>query len=634
MTFPYTRSGSRLKVRCWRLLFAALVLVPALALARVGGGENYTTPSSGGGGDDDISGLVFFLFELAFRHPKLGIPLIIIVAIGYVVIQKSRDPGSRTQRAIQQAEAARRTQVSFSQVEGWVNALRARDPGFDLEVLYGKVRTLFMDVQQAWFVRDLERVRPFLSDATFQRLTGQLDLLKRQGVRDAIADVRILEVGLIGLDQSDWFDTVHFRVHARMRDTDVPAEADDAQAHAAAQRVPVEAFTEVWSFVRKPGVKTKIGEDLYQGKCPHCGAPFNGGATNVCEYCSAVVNSGNYDWTLSEITQGIEHAPHPARVDGLLEARNTDPALNLETLEDRASLIFWRWIAAQSHSEPRELAKLATPTYVAALGTQLEALENQNRRKVFLECAVGGVTVRALRPAQGEFDEAHVEIRWSARMGVVALDQKPPRFAPVPQRWVFVLVRKAGATTRADNGMSTNRCPQCNAPLSGSLSTTCDYCGTELALGERDWVLREAVSWDAWRGPGARLPDADPARGRPKKTTGDGVLDAGERERLLFVMAAVANADGAVDEKERALLRMCAQRWSVEWPRLETALNMGIDSASISVPKGSPEAESVLRAVVQMALVDGRVDRKERQMLESVAHHLGLEQRLPGLLGR
>ena len=27
----------------------------------------------------------------------------------------------------------------------------------------------------------------------------------------------------------------------------------------------------------------------------------------TCEFCKAIVNSGNYDWTLSEITQGIEH---------------------------------------------------------------------------------------------------------------------------------------------------------------------------------------------------------------------------------------------------------------------------------------------------------------------------------------
>ncbi len=631
MAFLYTR---------WvRLLLWILVLAPALAFARVGGGEHYTSPSSdgGSGGDgDDISGLVFFLFELAFRYPKIGVPLLVIFVIGYVVIQKSRDPGSRTQRAIQQAEAARRTVVAPSHVHGWVNALRLRDPGFEVEALYGKVRTLFMEVQQAWFVRDMEKVRPFLSDATFHRLTGQLDLLKRQGVRDAIADVQILDVGLIGLEQSEWFDTIHLRIRAQMRDTDVPADTSDEQAIAAARRAPVEAFTEVWSFVRKPGVKTKIGEDLYQGKCPHCGAPFNGGATNSCEYCGAVVNSGNYDWTLAEITQGVEHTPHYAQVDGLLEARTSDPALNLESLEDRASLIFWRWISAQSHAEPRELAKLATPTYVSALGTQLDALRNQGKRKVFLECAVGGVTVRSLRPAQGEYDEAHVEIRWSARMGVVGLEEKAPQFAPVPQRWVFVLVRMAGATTRTDNGMSTHRCPQCNAPLSASLSTTCDYCGAELSLGARDWVLREALSWDAWQGKDARRYNAavasGAARAKAAKSSGDGVLDAAERERLLFVMAAVANADGEVDEKERALLRMCAQRWGVEWPRLESALNAGIDSASINVPKGSPEAESVLRAVVQMALVDGKVDRKERQMLESVSRHLGLDQRLAGLL--
>jgi tellurite resistance protein len=417
-----------------------------------------------------------------------------------------------------------------------------------------------------------------------------------------------------------------------MRDTDVPADTPEAQAIAAARRAPLEAFTEVWSFVRKPGVQTRIGQDLFQGKCPNCGAPFKGGAANACEFCGAVVNSGNYDWTLSEITQGVEHIPHYALVDGLMQAREEDPALNLEILEDRASLIFWKWIDAQSSGEVRRLSKLARTSFVEGLENELAALKKQGRRKVFLECAVGGVVTRQLRRQDG-FDEAHVEIRWSAKMGVGPANQKPPNLPTVPQRWVFTLLRRAGAKTRTENGMATDRCPQCNAPLTDSASPSCDFCGSLLSDGERDWVLSSALSYEAWNS----VEDQRYLEVTSRASTARGaevILDVRERERLLYMMAAMAAADGTVDDRERKLLKLCSQRWSVPWDNVEKALTAGPELFDRLLPKQSREAEAFLRSLVDMALVDGRIDRKERRMLEAAAQHLGVVEKLQELLAR
>ena len=83
-------------------------------------------------------------------------------------------------------------------------------------------------------------------------------------------------------------------------------------------------------------------------------------------------------------------------------------------------------------------------------------------------------------------------------MGVGPVNQRPPNLPTVPQRWVFTLLRKHGAQTNTANGMSTGRCPQCNAPLTDNAATTCDYCGTQLGSGERDWVLASALTFEAW----------------------------------------------------------------------------------------------------------------------------------------
>jgi uncharacterized tellurite resistance protein B-like protein len=623
---------------CRWLPLVTSILLPALSWARVGGGQHYksgrdsdshSAPSGGGG---DLGGIVFYLIALTFERPGLMCPLLFVGGLVFFMVLRNRDRPGATQKAFEQREADLRTQVSPRDVEGWVNTLKLKDPGFELTPFLERAKHLFLEMQLAWLKRDLSPVRPFMSDATFQRLKTQLKLMQDQGIRDALADVQVLDTQLIGLEQSDWFDTVHVRIKAQMRDVDVPASASEAEATRAARAANLESFTEVWSFVRKPGAKTRIGEDLYQGKCPNCGAPFRGGATNNCEFCKAVLNSGNYDWTLAQITQGIEHVRYYSTIDGLLEARKSDPALNIEALEDRASLVFWKWIEAQSSGESRRLSKLCTSECLGSLDAELSALKRQSRRKVFLECAVGGVLARLFRPDYtGEYDEAHLEIRWSAKMAIGPESEPPPALPTVPQRWMFKLVRKRGATTNTTNGMSTSRCPHCSAPLTDSLSTRCDYCEVELSSGARDWVLASAQTIEAWNSREDEIFRAVSAK-PGQKPTEEVITDVVERERLLYMMAALAAADGVVDDSERKLLKLCSNRWSIPWAKVEMALSAGPQLFDRLVPKGSPEAEVFLHSLLQMALVDGRIDKHELRMLQFAALRLGIPERLEQIL--
>ena len=112
-------------------------------------------------------------------------------------------------------------------------------------------------------------------------------------------------------------------------------------------------------------------------------------------------------------------------------------------------------------------------TVVSGLVTELqadvEALRNRGRFRAFLQCAVGSVDVQSFDLGP-EVTRAAVEIRWSARMGVVAAGSAPGALPVLPQRWVLTLERKAGVRTDADRGMATARCGNCGAPLTDSWS--------------------------------------------------------------------------------------------------------------------------------------------------------------------
>jgi hypothetical protein len=446
-------------------------------------------------------------------------------------------------------------------------------------------------------------------------------------VRDAIADPQVLDLQIIGLEQTPSFDTLHVRITASLRDDEAAATVTDEQARQKALGKVPDQFIEVWSFVRKPGAQTKPGLDGSRGTCPNCGAPCSGGAANRCEFCGAIVNSGNYDWVVAEITQASEYANSHETAEGVARARQADPAFSTELLEDRASLAFWRWIEAQATGDASRLAKLATPDFVQALEQELAALRARGERKLFVDCAVGSVDTRRVL-VDGPDEVASLEIRWSARLGVGRAGARPGNLPSRPQRWVLLLQRRAGAVTAAANGMSTNRCPNCAAPLTDNGQPSCEFCGTLLASGERDWVIKAFGTWEWWLANDGRGA-ASPSRPVP---VGARVPDRDERERLVYVMATMAVADGAVDQRERQLLKMASDRWGVPWANVELALSAGPGLFDKLMKKGSVEAESFMRELVNVAMVDGKIDAKERRLLEASAAHLGLAGRVDEFL--
>jgi len=651
------------------LLFALLLTLAGPAIARVGSGQHYSHSSSSSGSRSSSSGsrssgssswsggrssswsgssgssssgsssgipysgpsadpwILFF-----FGHPLFTLALIGLVFVAWRSYARSFGATASTQRAFEEADGREVGPPSAREVTAWVDALRASDPDFDLVTFLDQVKALFLRVQAAWSGGDLAPVRRDLSDATFQRFRVQLELLRAQGVRNVTADMAVLDLHPAGLERTSAFDTLDVRIRAQARDADVPVALPPEQAMEKARRAPLEPFVEVWSFVRRPGTRSRKDGVLPAGKCPNCGAPFDGGAAGNCGYCGAIVNSGAYDWVLAEITQGVEAGSAPLEVPGLDALRAEDPALSLEVLEDRTSLLFWAWIDGESRGEPGRMAKLGTAEFLSEMTADLAGLRSRNRARVFLQAAVGSVAVRAIESGPATV-LAHVESRWSARMGVVPVGASPGTLATLPQRWIFTLSRKAGVKTDQARGMATARCGNCGAPLGDSVQPTCDHCGATLNDGAHDWVLARSEPFEVWA---ARArSEAAPAAAAPAPRAGrDTVLDAAERQRLLYTMAAMAAADGKVDDREKRMLKLCAERWGVPYENVEMALSADPALFERLVPPPGPGAEAFLHSLVQIALVDGKVDRQERRMLEGAAARLGLTPKLPELLAR
>jgi hypothetical protein len=613
------------------LAMLPLVLWGVDADARAGGGEHYSGGSrggggfsggggsgfSGGGGDGELVylavRLLVWLIEMTFAHPQVMVPVWIGVAFLVWLVRNSM-PGEATRGEILRLDRSRLRPDPG--VGAAIDRLRANDPGFDVPRFLDRTRRVFLEIQEGWFLRRLERERAFMSDGLYRRFTTLLALMAAEGRRDAIADARVDGMDILRAGRTEAFDFITVRVDATLRDVEVPANTSDSDARQAAMAAGAESFTELWTFVRRPDATTRSGYGVGQGSCPNCGAPFSGGAAGKCEYCGAIVNSGTYDWVLSEITQASEYLPHDRALHETQRLRMRDPDFSAELLEDRALLLFWKWIEARSLGRPEALRKLSTERGWS--NVQAEAgLGAQGRGPGIALPAVGGADLVALRLDEGGFDHAFVDVRWSAATRGSSMTR--------PHRHVIELVRSTAGRTDRGVGLANERCGNCLAPLTSSDSTRCDFCGHDFSAASLEWQLESVTRYEAWHRPTRgsqvriRVPNALPT-----------IATDSERLRLLQLMAAVARADGVVDHSEMKLLRTAAHRWQVPWSKVEPFLEDGAGLTD-AFDGGAPDPEEVLRTLVAAARVDGRVDRRERALIEQTARHLHAE---PGAVER
>jgi hypothetical protein len=480
---------------------AALLLLAIAAGARPGGGSHYRSPSrssyrSSGGSSNRSSGTSYrssssssssyrpssttvvvgstsygsSYSSSSSRKPTNWAGILIGLVIGVSVIALlvwlvARQKPSRATIAVDAGAQAR-----------GIMELRARDSGFSPEQFSERTKQTMAKVNEAWIGGTMVPARRLISDGVFVRFQTQLGLLKADGLRNTMANWRVVSADILAAECDDLWDTVHVKVVGEARDCDVPQDLTKEQALAKTSRAPLEQYHEVWSFLRRRGKTTK-GAPALEGRCPGCGADMPLSDSVRCEYCNELVNSGEHDWVLAEITQPEEWSVWVAEeeVEGMDALRQRDPTVSRQELEDRASVIFWKWIEARHTGKVDALARFCLqkpegPDAMAAL-----SLTPAKLTKV----AAGSSEVVSMRPGALEGrDQVLIEIKWSASVNGAE---------PEGDIHLFLLERAADAQSK--RGLASLDCPVCAGPLPESDAMFCAYCGEALSGGKHEWAL-------------------------------------------------------------------------------------------------------------------------------------------------
>ncbi len=331
---------------------------------------------------------------------------------------------------------------------------------------------IFVDIQMAWSVRDLERVHHLVSDGVHSRWEIQLDLMHRENRRNWVRDPKLHNAQVLSERSAGAYESVNIRIDASLRDMET--RANDA----APEHWPEPSqFSEVWSFTRKirpTGGNSESSE--YGEQCLHCGASLRESQGVKCHQCGSMLNSGAYDWVLAEITQSDEwREPSQTWDAALVESQTQGDPLSAQELEDRAATVFVRLIQALLQNRPGLLRPYATESLVAALQQGTATWIPRSLQRL----AVGKVEMQSVVVEDG-FIRAGIRVRFVSGRNTMLPDLQP-------QDLDLHFTKSVG--TGMSSPLNSLNCPQCGAPVGGSEQARCQYCGETLNNPALHWVL-------------------------------------------------------------------------------------------------------------------------------------------------
>lgn len=564
---------------------------------------------SGGGGD-----LIILLIRFTFHYPHIGIPLILFFAF-VVYLGKQTGTDYRITRTIRKGRKLQEDDLKTSALA----AIQQRDNLFDQQTFLNRVERAFLVTQQAWSNQDLSTCRPFLSDGVHERFDLYIRMQKAENIRNRMKDVNVVSKRIVSITTDHHFDTIHVRMTASAISYNEDLTTKRRVAGQSLQsRI---TFTEIWSFSRRPTVSTNPVSSILEGRCPNCGSPIGIVDKAKCDSCGTIVNAGQHDWVLSEITQDEEWVVPPAQhsVQKWNRLQKKDAGLNFQHLEDRASVIFWRCLMAEYFDDFSYAAPI-----LHSSESQVPKRWRRGEKSFWKTPAVGVVEVINCSPAEADdFDRIMVLVRWSATKA--SGDPRHPKLQGHQRIYshVMILKRKSGVSSKAELAFSSFSCTGCGAPLEHGKTDQCGYCGAAINDGSGDWVLEDVVDHDMIVDllREDRMDHRIESRGGVERLEADRFLNEPE---LLMALSKMVTIDGELHQKEKDLILDLAGKRGVSSERLKSIFDTAIaGDISISLPKDRSQAAVFMDHLLRAALVDGRVTRKEKWLLTKASADLG-----------
>ena len=478
-----------------------------------GGGGGHSSFSgghsiSGGSGGGSINGIVGFLIVgliiyffirrvrggAATSNPSAAPQAqAVITALGAAIGQQAllRTAGGALGGA---GVAVARVGAPAANLLAAVDEIRARDPGFELELFLQRAEMIFFLVKRGVQRNDAAAVRPYLSDPMFGSLSAMIAQTKTRHQHALLEslNVRAVHIESAACEAAGQRVEIHFDLVYRAK---ILNDANQVLSDEGADQ----RHGERWTFTRSADARTPVNGGVVAACCPACGAELRLNLDGTCAHCRASVTSGAVDWVVADVRNApfvgyaadSSLAVAAASVEaGVANLRASDPGFEMDAFRGRVKAAFRTlqdaWCAQNLDAGRGFLSPGAYFTWRA----QLETMAAEGRRNVMEHLLVQRIDPVTIVHGR-VFDDITVRITASAADFDVDAGNKivfgDRTVRPFTEDWTFQ--RSIGVATTQKPGTLENTCPSCGAPVALNQIGECRYCKAAVTSGKFDWVV-------------------------------------------------------------------------------------------------------------------------------------------------
>ncbi len=499
-------------------VLGATVAVCQDVWARPGGGHSFSGRSSGGGfsgrggyggGGGDGIGLVFLVVRLLFVYPQIGVPVLVIGGVWYFATQRQRQHRGWSTMTAQYGRAQSPhlgREPARTSPRKRLEKLRSVDPDFSLVLFEDFVFALYARAHEARGDRQLDQLSPYLAGNARQRLTS-LSVDATQVKNIVIGAMTYVDVSGVGSTA----DSVNVVLEFESNYTEVAGNRDEPleRSYYAVER---------WTFSRHQAARSRPPERIRNFGCPSCGAPLDGIRGNRCSFCNKVVDTGEFDWMVTEVNVlGRERRPPPLTSDVAEQGTNLptivdrdaparlqaiarkDPEFDWAALEKRIQFIFGVLQEAWSNREWLKARPYVSDNLFQMLQYWIDTYRAAGLRNVTENAKITRIQLASVT-SDWYFDAITVRIHatgldYTITDGGKVVSGSRSRPRPYSEYWTLI----RGSGTRGASRAEAS-CPSCGAPVKVNMAGNCAYCSARLTAGEFDWVLSRIEQDEAYQG--------------------------------------------------------------------------------------------------------------------------------------
>jgi len=172
---------------------------------------------------------------------------------------------------------------SGSEIEAYLQAMAARDAGFEQGSFLREAQGMFEDVTHNWSEMNADASEPFMTPELFDAHREGIEAMRSQEMRPVLEHLNVHDVRLTGAWLEDGWDCLLVRFTASS--TDYKLNKRGKKVGDSEERT----WVEEWTF-GKPMSDLTPASVPPGAHCPNCGAPGEG--TVRCPYCGQLRTSG------------------------------------------------------------------------------------------------------------------------------------------------------------------------------------------------------------------------------------------------------------------------------------------------------------------------------------------------------